>query len=53
VVAIGGITLERAPHVVDAGASALAVITDLLTGGDAEARVRAFVDRLPPRPFNV
>ena len=50
VVAIGGITLERAAQVVAAGASGLAVITDLLTGGDAEARVREFVQRLRELP---
>ena len=43
IVAIGGITLERAPEVLAAGASAVAVITDLLTGGDPEARTRAFM----------
>jgi len=43
VVAIGGITLENAPSVIDAGASCVAVISDLLTGGDPVARVRAFV----------
>jgi thiamine-phosphate pyrophosphorylase len=48
VVAIGGITLERAPAVVAAGASGLAVITDLLTGNDPEGRVRAFVEALAP-----
>ncbi len=53
VVAIGGITLERAPSVVAAGASALAVISDILVGGDAEARVRAFLAVLPPIPFKV
>jgi thiamine-phosphate pyrophosphorylase len=53
VVAIGGITLERAPEVVAAGASALAVITDIVAGGDPEARVRAFLERLPGEPFNV
>jgi thiamine-phosphate pyrophosphorylase len=53
IVAIGGITLERAPAVIDAGASGLAVIGDILTGGDAEARVRAFLERLPGQPFNV
>jgi thiamine-phosphate pyrophosphorylase len=46
VVAIGGITLERAPDVIAAGASAVAVISDLLVGGDPEARTRAFVERL-------
>ena len=45
VVAIGGITLARAPEVFAAGASSVAVISDLLTG-DPEARVRQFVRRL-------
>jgi thiamine-phosphate pyrophosphorylase len=49
VVAIGGITLERAPAVVAAGASAVAVIGDLLTGADPAARVRAYLDRLVVR----
>ena len=53
IVAIGGITLERAPEVVAAGAAALAVISDILVGDDAEARVRAFHARLPPQPFKV
>ena len=42
VVAIGGITLETAPHVIAAGASSVAVIGDLLTHGDPAARVAAF-----------
>jgi thiamine-phosphate pyrophosphorylase len=46
VVAIGGITLETAPSVLAAGASCVAVISDLLTGGDPAARVRQYVDRL-------
>jgi thiamine-phosphate pyrophosphorylase len=46
VVAIGGITLDRATDVVRAGAAAVAVITDLFTGGDPESRTRAFVARL-------
>jgi thiamine-phosphate pyrophosphorylase len=46
VVAIGGITLENCTEVVRAGAIAVAVISDLLTAGDPEARTRAFVDRL-------
>lgn len=46
VVAIGGITLERAPDVLAAGAASVAVIGDLLTGGAPAARVRAYVDRL-------
>ncbi len=46
VVAIGGITLERAADLVREGADSVAVIGDLLSGGDPEARVRAFVTRL-------
>jgi thiamine-phosphate pyrophosphorylase len=53
VVAIGGITLERAPRVIEAGASAVAVISDLLAGGDVESRTRAFAAALPARPFKV
>jgi thiamine-phosphate pyrophosphorylase len=53
IIAIGGITLERSVDVVAAGASALAVISDLLTGSDPETRVRAFVERLPAPPFKV
>jgi thiamine-phosphate pyrophosphorylase len=44
-VAIGGITLERAAEVLAAGADAVAVITDL-TIGEPEARVREWVARL-------
>ena len=46
VVAIGGITLARAPEVLDAGATSVAVISDLLTDGDPERRVRLFLSRL-------
>jgi thiamine-phosphate pyrophosphorylase len=45
VVAIGGITIDRAPSVVRAGASSVAVITDLLAG-DPEERVRSFIAAL-------
>jgi len=45
-VAIGGITLENAASVLDAGASSVAIISDLLSTGDPEARVRAYVERL-------
>lgn len=41
-VAIGGITLDKAPAVLEAGASSVAVISDLLAG-DPAARARAFV----------
>jgi thiamine-phosphate pyrophosphorylase len=53
IVAIGGITLERAADVLAAGASALAVISDILVGNDPERRVRAFLAHLPAQPFNV
>ncbi|AMY10931.1 Thiamine-phosphate synthase [Luteitalea pratensis] len=46
VVAIGGITLDTASDVIAAGASSVAVITDLLREGTPGARVRAFVERL-------
>ena len=42
-VAIGGITRDRAGEVLAAGARSVAVIADLLTGGDPAARVRAFL----------
>jgi thiamine-phosphate pyrophosphorylase len=45
VVAIGGITLERAPEVLAAGAASVAVISDLLRGDPAEM-VRRFRQRL-------
>ena len=45
-VAIGGITLETAASVLEAGAASVAVIGDLLAAGDPEARARAFVRRL-------
>jgi thiamine-phosphate pyrophosphorylase len=45
-VAIGGITLARARAVVDAGADAVAVITDLLSTGDPTTRVREFLAAL-------
>lgn len=44
-VAIGGITLERAPEVLAAGAVSVAVISDLLVGAP-ESRARAFIAAL-------
>ena len=46
VVAIGGITLETAHAVFEAGASAVAVISDLLSGGDPERCVREYLEVL-------
>jgi thiamine-phosphate pyrophosphorylase len=45
-VAIGGITLDRARAIVEAGADSIAVIADLLSARDITERTRAFVDRL-------
>jgi thiamine-phosphate pyrophosphorylase len=45
-VAIGGITLARAAAVVEAGAQAVAVISDLLSTRDPAARVRQFLAAL-------
>ncbi len=42
--AIGGITPDRAPGVVAAGADSVAVITDFFTHADPEARVRQWLD---------
>jgi thiamine-phosphate pyrophosphorylase len=41
---IGGITPERAPGVVAAGADSVAVITDFFTHADPEGRVRQWLD---------
>lgn len=46
VVAIGGISLERAQSVLDAGADSVAVISDLLTTGRPAERVGEYVSRL-------
>jgi thiamine-phosphate pyrophosphorylase len=46
IVAIGGITLDSAPTVLDAGATAVAVIGDLLATGDPASRTRAYLQAL-------
>lgn len=46
IVAIGGITLDRAPDVMHAGAASVAVISDLLSTGDPESRVRDYLRAL-------
>ena len=43
-VAIGGITPERADGVIRAGADSVAVITDFFTHADPESRVRTWLD---------
>jgi thiamine-phosphate pyrophosphorylase len=42
-VGIGGITPDRAPDVIAAGADSVAVITDYITHPDPDARLRAWV----------
>jgi thiamine-phosphate pyrophosphorylase len=46
VVAIGGITLENATSVIDAGAASVAVISDLLATNDPAGRTLAYLQRL-------
>ena len=46
VVAIGGITLETALSVLEAGATSVAVIGDLVTHGHPQGRVAAYLQRL-------
>jgi thiamine-phosphate pyrophosphorylase len=50
-VAIGGLTPERATNVADAGADSLAVITDFLTASDPDARVREWLKWAVSRSF--
>ena len=45
-VAIGGITLEHAVSVIEAGAASVAVIGDLLATGDPETQTRNFLNRI-------
>ena len=43
-IAIGGITPERAPGVLAAGAGSVAVITDFFTHADPQARIRTWLE---------
>ncbi|MGO9984326.1 MAG: thiamine phosphate synthase [Rhodomicrobium sp.] len=43
-VAIGGITLERAPAVFEAGADSIAVVTDVVAHADPEGRARDWLN---------
>lgn len=47
-VAIGGITLDRAPMVLSAGADSVAVITDIVTSEDADLRVKNWIAATAP-----
>jgi len=42
-IAIGGLTVERAPGVLAAGADVLSVVTDITLNADPEARTRAWL----------
>lgn len=48
-VAIGGLTPERAAGVREAGADSLAVITDFITAPDPEARIKLWLRQLQTR----
>jgi thiamine-phosphate pyrophosphorylase len=47
-VAIGGLTLGRAPLVLASGADSVAVITDIMTSQDPEARVENWIGATAP-----
>jgi thiamine-phosphate pyrophosphorylase len=48
-VAIGGITLERAAEVIEAGADSVAIISDILRAENVGKRARQYVDLLERR----
>ncbi len=48
IVAIGGITLDRAKEVMEAGADSVAVISDVLRAADPAKRARQFLNLLEP-----
>jgi thiamine-phosphate pyrophosphorylase len=48
IVAIGGISLERAKEVMEAGADSVAVISDVLRAPDPKKRARQFLDLIEP-----
>ena len=47
-VAIGGITVDRAPMVLAAGADSVAVITDIVTSQDPDSRVKNWLEATAP-----
>jgi thiamine-phosphate pyrophosphorylase len=47
IVAIGGITLERAREVMDAGADSVAVISDILKAKNPADRIRQYLQMIP------
>jgi thiamine-phosphate pyrophosphorylase len=46
IVAIGGITLERAPEIIESGADSVAVISDILRDPEPGMRARQYIDLL-------
>lgn len=48
IVAIGGITEERVPEVLAAGADAVAIITDVVRAPDVASKVRSILRKLEP-----
>jgi len=48
IVAIGGISLERAREVVEAGADSVAIISDVLRANDPAGRARQYLELLEP-----
>jgi thiamine-phosphate pyrophosphorylase len=48
IVAIGGITLERAPEIIEAGADSVAVIGDILGAAEPAVRARQYIELLGP-----
>ncbi|WP_218940029.1 thiamine phosphate synthase [Denitrobaculum tricleocarpae] len=48
-VAIGGLTIERAPAVFEAGADSISVVTDVLLAESPETRLREWLELTAPR----
>ena len=48
IVAIGGITLERAAEVIEAGADCVAVLSDIMRAADPSARARQYLEMMEP-----
>src|SRR5437016_4407629 len=46
IVAIGGLTLQRAPEIIEAGADCVAVISDILKAPEPAMRARQYIDLL-------
>ena len=46
IVAIGGVTLQRAPEIIESGADSVAVISDILGAREPGMRARQYIDLL-------